>query len=472
MNITSVIVFLIVHLEQTIWVTLYLPGLVIYALTMNFGGRRALFTYWGHLSILLAGRLLGGPPGILFISVPLLALYYYIVYRLAEVIIPASDPEDRQERFQRFKILAWYFWGLQFPIFMASEPTSIKVDKLIDGNAFRKITKPGYIWTHLHQVIGLTSGTSFSRVEGPGAIFTNPFERPQEIIDLRTQLRSKEIKAITQDGIPINATVFTSFRIDREEWDRDLYNRLRYANPLLNGAKDLDAGTEPFKYSTSRVRAALGIEGVKSSTTGPDGNSSIRWDEQVLNLIGETARFVISEVPLSELWQPNPKKDGEGVSALNLIADEIFARIAGKLKENGVQLFTARIVDYSLQSDKGDGEVDKITEQQLPAWTARWGQRASKIRTEASAEAEQKIEDASVLARSMFLSAVAEALQENKLSDKDLYRYLIAVRFLSALDETTLHEAGLSAEDDQIKRDYTLLRKVISKTKKRMADGD
>ena len=423
---------------------------------------RGLFSAWGHLTILLGGWLTGKVFGIIYISIPLIILYYYVLYRLAEMIIPASDPDDPKEKRQRFNTLVHYMWGIQFPIYMVTEPTSTSAKARISGNVFQNtIGKPGYIWTNPHQVVGTTTGTSFSRVEGPGAIYTGPAELPLEVVDLRTQLRTTKIEVLTQDGIPIKATVFASFCIDKEPWDRDRYIRLKLANPLLQGGMEPDCGEGNFRYSNARVRAVLGIGGVKTTTAGPTKDSSIRWDEQVMNVIGETARHVVSEIPLSELWQPNPQVDEKGMSALDLIATEISNRVSGLLQENGIQLFAARVVNYFLLDDNPDNEVDEITQQQLPAWQARWEREVNLRIAEADAEVEQKLLDASVVARSMFIKATAQALDKNKITGKDLNRYLIALRILIAFDDK-------GEEKNKIGRDpVSLLRSIFSQSKKR-----
>lgn len=465
--ITEIMAFLIKNSGWVIWGLLYLFGFILYVVTKDDGGWRGLVSAWGHLTLLLGGWLSGKLFGILYISLPLLLLYYYAIFRLAEVVIPASDPENLREKFQRFKILAWYMWGMQFPIFAVDEHTGL-AEKRIEGNAFRTTTGvPGYIWTNLYQVVGITFGTSFSRVEGPGAIYTAPYERPQEVIDLRTQLRTMSVDALTQDGIPIKAIVFAAFRVDRDPWMRDLYNRLKYLNPLLRGGMGLDCGSKPFLYSPSRVRAVLSIGGVRTTTTGAAGDSSLRWDEQVMNLIGEATRHVISEFPLSELWLPNSQKDGDGISALDIIAAEIRERIANTLRENGVQLFAARVVNYSSPNDKA-GEVDEITRQQIPTWKARWEQKANQKLAQATADAEQKLLDASVLARSIFIATIAEGLRENKLEGHDINRYLIAVRFLSALDEVARHESDITSEKNgpTARERITYLRNILSQSKK------
>ncbi len=433
------------------WAELYaLLSSYIYFTTRKFGDRRGLNSILGHLTILLLGWLFGRWFGILFVSLPMLAIYYHVIYRFAEIIIPASNPDDRDEKWQRFKILVWYMWGMQFPIIIVDDPANPKCDVRIKGDVFQTPTgMPGYIWTHMPQAIGLTGGTNFSRVEGPGAIYTKRFERPLDVIDLRTQLRTTEIEAITQDGIPIKAIVFASFRVDNSSW-QGRYIRLTKANPLLQGGLTLDHGNSHFQYSRARVRAVLSMEGVQTSLVGQVGAVSWRWDEQVMNMVAERARRVISEIPLSELWQPNAEKDKKGVSALDLIADKIkdeknIYGLFSILQKNGVLLYAARVVNYFSLDDKPENKFGEFTHQQIPVWQARWEQQVEQKLAEADADAEQKQMDATALARSMLLTSVAESLQKATTNNKDLPRYLIAMRFLGTLDEMIRKEPELAA---------------------------
>ena len=179
---------------------------------------------------------------------------------------------------------------------------------------------------------------------------TQMYERLLEVVDLRTQLRTAEVDTLTQDGVPIKAIVFAAFAIDKFEWDDEEYKRLRLANPMLRGGKAPDHGNDSYPYSRARVRAALGIGGIRSPGSGEAGSSSLRWDEQVMGMVAETTRRVLAEKPLSELWLPAEQEQEAKVvrvgkvSALDTIAEQIQGQLAGTLLENGVRLYTARVV--------------------------------------------------------------------------------------------------------------------------------
>jgi len=76
------------------------------------------------------------------------------------------------------------------------------------------------------------------------------------VVDLRTQLRSSEIDAVSKDGNPFKAILFSAFAIDRQEWSVAELHRLQNANPILKDGKELDHNLGSFPYSQARVRAA------------------------------------------------------------------------------------------------------------------------------------------------------------------------------------------------------------------------
>lgn len=391
--------------------------ILVYFFTKKFGGYRGLASIVGHLAILLLGWIPGKWLGIIFISIPFIGLYYYLLYHIAEVVIPASNPESAREKFERYKIFVSYMWGTQYPIIVVPNRANAKALTRINGSVFQNFTGiPGYIWTNAYQIVGLSSGTTFLGVEGPGAIYTRRFERVKEVMDLRTHLRTKDIGAITRDGIWVQATLFASFCIDRLPFDNKLRSRLRHAGS--------------YPYSRPHVQAVLRLEGVSATPSG-SLDPALRWDDQVMSKIEETAREVIAETSLEELWLPS--KDAEGVSAPDLIASKILDRLTDFQKQNSIHLFSARIVHYTLP-DKDKPWLDGISIQQLPVWSTRWEKISKQKLTEVTAESEQKQLDITALASSLLLKSIADSLLNTSVRGS-FPRYLIAMHFLDILDD-------------------------------------
>jgi len=392
------------------------------------GDGRWLQSSIGHIVLVFFGLMVGRWAGILFISVPFLVAYYSILYRLALVILPTSDPDDRTERWKRFIVLVSYTWGIQFPLLVVDGNGWNKIETRIPGDFTWDYPVPGLVWTKSHQVVAITGGTKFKRVDGPGVVFTGKLERPEQIFDLRLQLRTNEIDVVSKDGVSFKARIFTAFRMDPDTWDKDTYDRLRPMNAILRGADKPNYTKGSFPFSTLRVQAALGVTSTKATTNTP----IIYWDQWAINVVEDQARKIISQKNLDELWRP--VDDKKGANALDKIADEIKKNVNPILRSAGILVFAARIVNFHFPS-KDNPQIDEISKQQLATWGSEWERKRTRMLAEAQAESEHTQQEARAYAESLLLNSIADGLQKAKEMDPDLPRYVIAMRFLSSLQD-------------------------------------
>ncbi|MBI1792679.1 MAG: hypothetical protein HYR70_00625 [Chloroflexi bacterium] len=459
-------------------------GLIwVFLLTHEDSGFRGVITYLGHVLVVVLGWSLGGWLGILLISLPILIFYYYLSFHLAMVVVPISDPDNIREWWQRFLIFVRYQWGVQYPQWMVTDSLGQNIEKRIPGNQFGSFP-PGLIWARSHQVVGLTTGMTFSRVPDPGNVFTGPYESPLAVVDLRTQLRTSWIEAISSDGIPFRALLFAAFRVDKEIWDRDLYHKLLRRNPLLENAQRPDFTKGNYSFSRSRMRALFSTIGVGSHMHEHEDARIAKWDERVLFQIEKTAREVLSQRRIDELWQP--KIDREGASAMDEIALEIKEGCANELRQRGVLLHASRIVNLEFQGKKVSDEGEKgnagavethlipgniqddhqIEQKQILAWSADWQREAAQTRAEGKAHADLLTQEARAYAYTNLLTAFAEGLEEARLLDPKLPRYVIAVRFIGALEKLMGQSDAQGVSDVHDSLDQ--LKKMIPW----VADGD
>ncbi len=412
----------------------------------KYGEKRWIISSIGHFLVILFGWLVKGWIGILFISVPLILTYYINLYQLAMVTLPTNNPEDNLEKRKRFLILVSYTWGAQFPLYVVGEHAWKKPEIRIPGSFTRSLPMgiPGLIWTKPHQVVGITSGVQFKRVDGPGLVFTKKMERPFQVIDLRSQLRTTEIDVVSKEGINFRAIVLVGFRMDPDIWDNETYARLRSMNSLLRGADKPSYTDGNFPFSNLRIQAALG-----TTSTPEAGDAIIFWDQWVVNIIEDAARKVISQKKLDELWRP--AKNEQNANALDRIAVEIKNSAELTVRSAGILLFVARVVNFKFPTPKG--QPDKISEQQITTWESEWERKRKKILDEALAESEKAQDDAHAYAESILLNSIAEGLQKTYEIHPKLPRYVIAVRFLRALQDyiqqVPKQEVEDSSEDDR-----------------------
>lgn len=405
---------------------------VIYSATYKTSRFRGVITYLGHVSVFAIGWFLGKWAGLFLISFPILIFYYYMLFHLAMVVVPVSDPENWEERWQRFWIFIWYQWGFQYPLLNVSESTGRSAETGIAGNPSGPFG-PGLIWAHSHQVVGLTRGITFSGARQSGTVFTQAFERPFDVVDLRTQLRTSWIEVVSSDGIPYKALLFTAFAVDRENWCPSLYHKLLRENPLLQDGKEPDYIKGRYPFSKARLRALFSTIGVKPSSDSKE-QKTVNWDDGVLYQIERSACEILSQKTLDELWKPQTDRDG--ASAMDDIANAIKDRCSFQVRLRGVNVYSCRIVDFEFQKTEVEEEVsDTVKREQIKTWRADWQREAEQTRAEGNAEAHLLKQEARAYAYTNLLTAVAEGLQEARHLDPKLPQYVIAVKFIGALEK-------------------------------------
>lgn len=425
---------------------------IAYVLGHEHGKERWLVSAIGHIAVIAIGWIVSFWMGIIFISVPIIAMYYGALYSLANVILPANDPEDRAEKKKKFFALASYTWGTQSPMVIVDNHAWKKYKPRIPGNItwefsefpipfLNKLQRPGLIWTKSHQVAAVSGGTKFKRVDGPGLVFPGKLERLDQVFDLRIQLRTREIEVVSKDGIRFIARYFTAFRIDNEDWDKERYDKIRRLNPLWRGADRLSYTKGSFPFSHARVQVALSTTSTKVS----EGTPLILWDQWVMNVIEDQARKVISQKNLDEMWRP--ANDYKFANAMDVIADELKANSELPLRAAGILLLASRVVNF--QFPFTDEHGDEIAKQQINTWGSEWERKRQGILAEAEAEAERAQQEARAYAESLLLNSIAEGLQKTHEINPELPRHVIAMRFLSSLQDNVHKETLDEDEEDE-----------------------
>lgn len=417
------------------WILLYLilPG-ILYLMFRKYRGKHAFFAMLAILTLALFGWLYEHWIGIILIAAPIFAVILYLIYRLAQVVIPSSDPDSREEHWRKFRVLLFYVLGIQYPYWVVKTSAGREIEKRYDGDFFSGIAEPGTAWSRSHQVLGISAGIEFDQIEGPGVVFMKTYNRPVAVVDLRTQIRTSEVDATTKDGVSIKVVVFTSFAMDREDWPKkgwkpDEIKRLSIdmrVNPYLEDGLRIDRKIGSFHYSTARVKAALSTAGIHSAYRVQDGDT-IHWDQWALAQVENAARQVVSQRNLNELW--HPVKNGPGVSALDEMAIPIREIVEPRLRQAGINLFGARIVNFAI------GKDSTIRKQQIETWKALWTQKIKALESEAEAIFKEEIEKAHAYAKSAILDAIADGIEKARQEHPDLPRHVIAVYYIHAIEE-------------------------------------
>lgn len=381
------------------------------------GEKRGLYSSIWYSSVLVIGWIFGKWMGLIFFSAPILIFYYVVLYWMATVIMPANNPDSKlilfdknNEKWQRFLLFLHYTWGIHYPMIVVEDEWGKETAIRIPGSPFQKRGAPGVILTRSHQVAGITSGTDFSRVEGPGLVLTKQFERPLEIVDLRRQVRISWIDALTKDGIQFKGRFFMVFKVN-------------------DSPPDHTEGS--FPYSRKWVRRLLKLSGVNPA----DPKASIPWDKMVVQQIEQTAQQILSTRTLNELWQT--QDSAKYTNAFVEIGDQIKSAVQNKLADRGITIFTTRMPFFKFSEEK----EDSISDQQLQTWKSYWARRANETMAEGEAEAARLQEEARAYAQTILLRALAEGIKQ---TTPEISRYVIAVRFINAIQELMKKEPAVA----------------------------
>ena len=424
------------------WVGLYaLVCPLVLIITFRYSRLRSTIFALAHLLIFHMGWLINGWTGILLIATPIFLIFYYGIYSLSQIIYPAISPTASEERRAKFLALFWHIMGLQYPYWIASNSYGNIIEERISGNNFKFFGGPGIVWNHAHQVTGTTFGVEFSQILSPGISFTNRFERPISMVDLRMQLRTvSDLEAVTRDGVPITCVLFMAFQMDRDSWreleresdEDDEYDDSRFSLlrrvPVLGLGIELDSNLgSSYPFSSARIRAALMATGALGSTASNTNVGNLYWDDVVIQRVTEIAQLAVSERTLNELW--TPQNDIRDASALDEIATLITNRSRPRLRELGVKLFSARIVNYNISPD------DPIRQQLIDSWLAIFNQRIESTTLDGQTEAEILRARARASAKDAFLQAITNSLQQAREIGENYPRRIIALNFISTLQQ-------------------------------------
>ena len=441
---------------------------MVYFMSKEHGEKRGLVSIVLHLAVLTAGWVMGNWFGMLFFSLPILAVYYNTLYYLAHAIVPASDPENKEEQKQRFRVFLWYTWGLQHPLQVVSsdDRSGRTVETRISGNVFSNTGKPGIIWLKSHQAAALTAGVNFSRVEGPRVVFTRPYERLLEIVDLRTQIRSREIDAISKDGVRFKANVLASFTLDRDDWMRTTHHNTENHKVVLLKTQALDSNLDGrFPFASTRVRSALMMRGKTSDE--PERQKVIYWDERVLNQVEVIASRVLSDRRFDELWKPN--REEPDASALDEIAAKIKNQAYPDLLAQGVRIFASRVTSFNFSEyQQAENKHDDVIKQQIATWSVNWENQKLQILADGDAESKRLQQEARAYVQSVLLTAIAEGMQQTRIRYPNLPRHVIAMRFVGALEELMRQDSETSAVVEPYEPD---VRTSLNRLKGRLLPG-
>lgn len=279
----------------------------------------------------------------------------------------------------------------------------------------------------------------FIRVAGPGAVFLRRFERIREVLDLRPQERSEEVKALTKDGIPVQTEVQVRFQLARPS----------------GGPFPPTPGTLRPVYKWAWTQA--GQCHFRLINLDENQEKEFHWPEQVMGNVGSTMRAIIANYRLDELLEPYaPDRDPR-----HEIAQELRSKLDTDARDFGAQVLEVRMGAL-------EPTLKEVGKERIASWQAVWKSQAQVEKAIGEAEAIRQRGLARAYAQMEIILALTREFQELIERDMALSAEFIALRFIEALRQVWTRPGGMlmSSEavrtldylQNMVRRDYALPR--------------
>ena len=201
------------------------------------GGLFVAFLWLGYCASCAIGYWAARWLGWLTITLPSVTLFWYSLWRFSGRLLPIEiprrswwlprdllrrifrpqdylDPQmqwQRHHRLQSFRALLTYSFGTNYPYYVVEGGL---LEMRADGNPFGWFfAGPGITINEPHQATVVSDGMEIKGIGPPGPIFTDTFNRIDQIVDLRTHVKVSNIEALTKDGIHVEVLAFVLFKI-------------------------------------------------------------------------------------------------------------------------------------------------------------------------------------------------------------------------------------------------------------------
>lgn len=355
-------------------------------------------------------RHLGSPSVVLYL-LPLVAAavpLWWGLRRASHAMLPLPDDEQRA---QMFSFVKAYLFGLNRPAYVV-DPTkrdSAVVQRVPGDELSRASHASGLVLTGCDHAVALSDGLRFKGVHRPGIVFTRPGDRVVQAVDLRPQVRSFPVTALTRDGIEVRVDASVAFKIHAGR------RQPRLGQPL------------PFNVSAAlKALHAQRVEHVPESRIGQTLEPRV-WHD-LPRVQGEhILRNSLSNCDFDDLYGPHQPA---GEAPRRTIAEAFRRDLDKALQPSGIQLIAASI--GNLEPANPDVYLRRARN-----WQAVWTRKITLKQAEGQAERLQVLERARADSRADVILDLGRQLEELTESRADLDAQTLLDQFLVVLDELT-----------------------------------
>lgn len=366
--------------------------------------------------------------------------------------------------------------------------------------ALNKIGGPGILVVDNSSAVVLERDGQHTRIVSASYVFLWPFERIRGIVDLRPQVRTKEVKTITRDGIPLKLDVEVEFCIrpgGLSEHEPGLLRRLwRCMAPWVTGLsavvqlarfvawlrrwrrfqRGVIDRTRPSEDEDTRRRRQRQLEqpyrfsrkavwdAVYPLTVGKGGEVT-RWADFLATLASGQVEDVLAEYRLDDLCELRPVV--EGASRLEMaLSQKIQVQVENEAR-HVLHGYGAQLLRLAMKPLEFEEKAAKVIKQRLESWQTGWVRDAHARLAQGKAERLRQVERARAEAQTTMILALAEGLRRDQPGISDNVKHVIALRTIQVLENLTLETQAYQFIPLEVLHLLTELRQLLGEAKDR-----
>lgn len=397
--------------------------------------------WFGFWALFLLGYQIGGWIGLLTITLPaILSFWATIVILAGWFLLPLPGGKQRLEA---IRSVLTFCLGTNYPYFIIEGREPVL---RVPGNQFEAFfAGPGIILTGCEHTVAIWDGMYFKRVPDPGLSFTYMFESIQAAVDLRPQLRSFFVEALTKDGIPIKVLTFIPFRID-------------------HGVLEPSIG-DSFPFRKRAVFQAVHARPVELRREGKgmdevEVRERKRWDELVPLMAASILKTIIAEYTFDQLYEPfDPRRDPR-VEIRTRLRETLQAAVAPW----GITLEGGGISNLMPQDPSA-------LEARIENWRIEWARRMIVTLSQGEAEALRLEEGARAAAYADLIQQISAHFEGLDISGQALSANVIASRFVDAMAEMSGNQLVRRSLPDEVIKTLDYLQDAVRRPRLQPGKG-
>jgi hypothetical protein len=253
----------------------------------------------------------------------------------------------------------------------------------------------GYVQSY--QVLSLTKGAGFVRAADPRFVRLYKKERIRQVVDLRTQLRTQEVRFNTRDGIPLKTIVTVIFFVKRNledhlegtlyPFDRDAIFRLSYLDTV-------DVHGKEWKWTEQLAPRAAALLAEELSQYNLDG---------------------LIHIPAT------------AVSPLLEISNRVLSVMQREFDAKGIKVLVAKGGVMELPPD--------VQKQNVHTWQADWKSKINVEEASSQAEVIRRMKQARARAQVKIIETIIQNLEAMRQESEVDAQQVIILRLIDALEE-------------------------------------